>query len=274
LIGVLVFAVGPMVFVVALSLMRWDGFGAMEFVGLSNYVDQFRSPDLWISLRNTAYYTVLTVPGALVVGLLVATGVNKVRGKTFYRLLYFMPAVTSPVAVAVVWITVLNGDYGLLNGTLQSLFGIQGPSWLTDARFVIPAIALLGIWLQLGYNMVLFLAGLQSIPASYSEAARIDGANSVQVFWYVTLPLLSPTILFVTVITMIVSLQVFDQAFVMTNGGPDKASYTMVFHLYQLAFVDFRFGASSAAALVLFAVILVLTLLQLWFQRRWVHYDD
>lgn len=273
LFGLLAFALIPMVSVFALSLVDWDGFSAMTFVGLSNYVDQFQNKEFLIALRNTLVYTAITVPGGVILALLVAMGVNRVRGKTFYRLFFFMPYVTSMVAVAVIWAFILNREFGLINVYLQSWFGIEGPGWLTNPTLVIPSISMLSIWQGLGFNMVILLAGLQTIPNEYREAAAVDGAGRFRQFWSITLPLLSPTLFFVIVVSVIASFQVFDQAYVLTQGGPGLASYTLVYHLYNQAFVDFTFGSSSAAAVILFAIILLLTLFQFRMQRRWVHYD-
>ncbi|MDP9317069.1 MAG: sugar ABC transporter permease [Chloroflexota bacterium] len=274
LLGLIVFSLLPLLAAFYLSLTNWDGFGDRSFVGVQNFVEQFRSPDLGIALWNTLLYTLVAVPGGLMLSLLVALGLNNIAGKTFYRLLYFMPVVTGSVAVSVVWLYLLNDDFGIINTYVQSWFGIDLPSWLTDSRFVVPALAVIGIWWGLGYNMVIFLAGLQNVPTSLVEAAQIDGANKWQIFRNVTLPLLSPTIFFLTVTSLIGSFQVFDQANVMTGGGPGKASYTMVFHIYTLAFKDFTFGKSSSAAVILFLVILLVTIFQLYAQKRWVHYED
>jgi multiple sugar transport system permease protein len=274
LIGLLVFSLIPLLGAIAISLMDWDGLGQPTFIGLQNFVGQFSSDLFRKSMLNTAYYTLLAVPIGVALSLLVAVGVNKVRGKTFYRLFYFMPVVTSTVAVATVWLYLLNGEFGPLNGYLRSIFGINPPNWLVDEHWVIPVAAAVSIWQGLGFNMVIFLAGLQGIGPSYREAASIDGANALQQFRHVTLPLLSPTIFFVTIISIIGSLQVFDVVLVMFDGGPGNASRTVVYHLYDLAFRQFNFGASSAAAVILFATILAVTLFQLWAQRRWVHYDD
>jgi len=178
------------------------------------------------------------------------------------------------VAVAVVWLYLLNGDFGIINTYAQSWFGITLPNWLISEFWVMPSIALIGIWWGLGYNMVIFLAGLQGIPASLQEAAQIDGANKWHVFRNVTVPLLSPTTFFLSVTSIIGSFQVFDMAYVMTGGGPGNASRTMVLHIYDLAFIDFTFGKSAAAAVILFLIILVVTVFQLFAQKRWVHYED
>jgi multiple sugar transport system permease protein len=167
----------------------------------------------------------------------------------------------------------MNGDYGLINQLLRLWFHFNGPNWLTDSHFVIPAIAIVSIWQGLGFNTVLFLAGLQNIPAVYSEAARIDGANRFQLFWRVTLPLLSPTVFMATILSVIGSFQVFDLTYVLTDGGPGKDSYTIVYLLYKQGFQLFQFGNASASAVVLFIILLVLTLFQYRLQNRWVHYE-
>lgn len=273
LLGLLVFSLGPLLFAFYISMTSWDGFGDKTFIGLGNFVEQFQSPEFRIALTNTIWYTALAVPGGMVLALLVALGLNRVAGKTFYRLFYFMPVVTSSVAVAVIWLYLLNGDFGVINNYLRSL-GLTPPNWLVDDRFVIPAIAMVGIWWGLGFNMVIFLAGLQNVPQSFVEAAQIDGANTWQIFWYITMPVLSPTTFFVLILSVISSFQVFDQAYIMTGGGPGRASYTMVLHIYQTAFVNFTFGKSSAAAVILFLIILAITGIQFQVQKRWVHYED
>ncbi|MGN8646594.1 carbohydrate ABC transporter permease [Gracilibacillus sp. HCP3S3_G5_1] len=273
LLGLIFFAIIPLCSALGLSFMNWDGFGERSFVGLENFIYQFTSSDFWIATYNTIIYTILTVPIGLMISLLLAIALNKIKGKEIYRLFYFMPVVTSSVSIGVIWMWILNGDLGILNQML-AMIGINGPDWLTNTNLVMISIAILSIWWQLGYNMVIFLAGLQGISKSYYEAAEIDGASKFQQFRNITLPMLSPTTFFVTIMAIIGSFQVFDQAFVMTNGGPGKASYTMVFHIYNNAFVDFRFGESSAAAMILFVVILIFTLVQFKLQKRWVHYED
>ncbi len=273
-IGLLAFSALPLAAALYLSLTNWDGFGNQTFVGLNNFVEQLRSPDLHIALWNTFLYTLISVPGGLILALLVAMGLSNIPFKTVYRVLYFMPVVTSSVAVSVVWLYLLNNDFGIINTNVKAWTGVELPNWLVDSHWVMPSIAFMGIWQGLGYSMVIFLAGLANIPVSVREAAMIDGANKFQIFRNVTLPLLSPTTFFLTITALIASFQVFDQAFVMTGGGPGKASYTMVFHVYQLAFVDFTFGKSAAAAMILFAIILAITIFQLYAQKRWAHYED
>lgn len=274
LLGMIVFSLLPVVSGFVLSVMQWDGLGDRAFIGLENFQELFDDRNFRAALRNTTIYTLITVPGTVVLSLAIAMGVNRVRGKTFYRTVFFLPTITSSVAISMVWLWILNGDFGLLNLGLREWFGADPPNWLVDRTWVIPMVALVAIWAGLGFNMVVFLAGLQGIPATYLEAAQLDGAGKWRQFWNITLPLLSPTVFFVTIITIIGSFQVFDMIYVMTRGGPGNASNTMVFHIYELAFVDFTFGLSSAAAVILFGLIMAVTLFQFWGQRRWVHYDD
>ena len=273
LLGLLLFSLIPLLSVFYLSMASWDGLGPITFVGLSNFIDQLGSSDLHIALLNTLYYTVIAVPGGLIFALLIALGLNNVKGKTVYRVLYFMPFITGSVAVGVIWSLLLNSDFGLINSLLKSIFHSQGVGWLTDARFVIPSIAVVGIWQGLGFNMIIFLAGLQGIPASYSEAARMDGANKLQQFWNVTLPMLTPTIFFTAIMSILGSFQVFDLTFILTGGGPGKDSYTMVYHIYHLGFENATFGTASAAAVILFVILLAITGIQFRMQRLWVNYD-
>lgn len=273
LVGLLLFSLIPLVSVFYLSLTNWSGLGSITFAGLQNFVDQFQSSDLHIALLNTLLFTVITVPGGLIFALLVALALNNVQGKTIYRVLYFMPFITGSVAVGVIWSLMLNSDFGLINSLLKAWFHAQGVGWLTDSHLVILSIALVAIWQGLGFNMIIFLAGLQGIPISYSEAARIDGANKFQLFWRVTLPMLTPTIFFTAVISVLNSFQVFDLAFILTGGGPGRASYTIVYHIYHLGFENSQFGEASAAAVILFVILLVVTAIQFRLQRQWVNYD-
>ena len=273
LLGLLFFSLVPLIYAFYLIFTDWSGFGSSSFIGISNYINQINNPDFWKAMVNTIYYMFLVVPIGIALALILAVALNKVKGKAIYRVFFFMPVVTSSVSVGIIFMWILNGDFGILN-ELLSYIGITGPHWLTDTKWVIPSIALLSIWWGLGYNMVIFLAGLQGISRSYYEAAEMDGANAIQKFRHITLPLLTPTTFFVTIMTIISSFQVFDQAFVMTNGGPAKASYTIVFHIYDQAFVDFTMGKSAAASMILFDIILIFTLIQFKFQKRWVFYGE
>jgi multiple sugar transport system permease protein len=272
-LGLVAFSLYPVVYAFILSMMEWDGLGTREFVGLANFQDQFSDPKFQGALIHTLIYTAIAVPGSVIISLLLALAVNRVRGKTIYRTIFFLPTITSSVAVSMVWLWLLNGDFGIINVYLRETFALDPPNWLVSSTWVIPAIAMVAVWAGLGFNMVIFLAGLQGIPQTYLEAAQIDGASKFRQFWNITLPLLSPTTFFVTIMSIIASFQVFDMVYVMTGGGPGDASTTMVFHIYELAFVKFTFGLSSAAAVVLFVIILGVTLIQFWGQKRWVHYD-
>lgn len=272
-LGLVMFSLIPVVYAFILSVMDWDGLGTREFIGLENFREQFADSDFREALVHTVIYTVIAVPGSVVLSLMAALALNHVRGRTIYRTIFFLPTITSSVAISMVWLWMLNGDFGLINLFLREQFGLDPPNWLVNTTWVIPAVALVEIWAGLGFNMVIFLAGLQGIPATYLEAAQIDGASKWRQFWNITLPLLSPTTFFVAIISIIASFQVFDMIYVMTGGGPGNASTTMVFHIYELAFVNFTFGLSAAAAVVLFAIIMLVTLFQFWGQRRWVHYD-
>lgn len=273
LLGLLVFSLVPVIYAFILSVMQWDGLGDREFIGLENFRDQFTDKVFRDALVHTFIYTLIAVPGTVILSLLLALAVNKVWGRVVYRTIIFLPTITSSVAVSMVWLWMLNGDFGIINTYLRDQFALDPPNWLVSSTWVVPAIAMVAIWAGLGFNMVIFLAGLQGIPATYMEAAQIDGASKWRQFRDITLPLLSPTTFFVTIMSIIASFQVFDMVYVMTAGGPGTASTTMVFHIYELAFVKFRFGLSSAVAVILFALIMMVTLFQFWGQRRWVHYD-
>lgn len=274
-LGLLAFLVLPLGFAIALAFMKWDGLGEMSWVGFDNFAAQLSDPDFGTAVWNTVKLAVLTVPVGLALALLVAIALNNVRGKTFYRVVYFLPVVTSSVAVAVMWQVILaSGDYGVLNSTVHDWFGITLPNWLDDPGWVIVAIAVVTVWSSLGLNVVIFLAGLQTIPPSLTEAARIDGAGPVRIFRSVTLPMISPTIFFSTVVAVISSFQAFDQIYVLVNPDHNDGARTIVYQVYDLGFKDFEFGMSSAAALILLALTLLVTLVQFGVQKRFVHYDS
>ncbi len=274
LIGLILFALIPLIMSFGISFFEWDGIAPrLNFVGLQNYIKQFANEDFIKSLKNTTIYSLLFIPFDMVLALLLALAVQKIKGKTLYRLMYFMPVVTGSVSVGVIWTWIFNKDFGLINSALSTL-GIQGPGWLTDPKLVMFSIVLVSLWWNVGYNMVLLLAGLQNIPETYFEAANLDGANRIQRFWNITIPMLSPTLFFVLITTIIGSFQVFDQAYIMTHGGPVKASYTLVFHIYQNAFVNFRMGEACASSMILFVIILMITILQMHGSKRWVNYEQ
>jgi multiple sugar transport system permease protein len=271
LLGLVAFALFPTVAIILLSFSQWDLVHAPTWVGLANFRSQLGDPVFRQALLNTLYYTAVSIPLTMAVALVAALALNrKMALRTWYRAAFFMPVVTSTVAVAIVWTWLFNPDYGLIN-VLLSYLNINGPQWLSSLTWAMPAIIIVSVWQNFGYSMVIFLAGLQSIPSHLYEAAQIDGANRRQQFVHVTLPLLSPTTFFLIVTSVITSFQVFNQIYIMTKGGPADATRVLVYQIYILAFQLFRFGEASAVTVILFAMILCATLIQFRF-ARWVHY--
>lgn len=273
LVGLFVFMLGPLVFAFVLSMSNWDGFGTRSFAGFSNFATILSDPQFRRSALNTVWYTVLSVPGTMISAFIVAYMLQKVRIKSFYRAFYFAPVVTSTVAVAAIWLWLFNPEISPLNNTLRTL-GLPAPDWLQDARFVIPAFAIVGIWQGLGYQIVMMMAGLENVPKSLIEAADIDGASELQKMRRITIPLLSPTILFLSITSIIGSFQIFDYIYVFMGPNAPAASRTIVYEIFQRAFVEFNFGLGSAVAIILFLGLLALTALQLMAQKRWVHYTE
>lgn len=274
LIGLVLFSLVPVANAFSYSFVDWDGFATEKvFVGFANYAALFKSSDFYNGLSNTLIYMLVHVPAVIILSLLIAVALKNIWGKLFYRLLYFMPVVTGSVAVGVIWTWLLNADFGFINQMIDRVFGVAGPMWLVSPKLVLVSLAIVATWWRLGYYMVIFLAGLQNVPATYYEAAKIDGAGNVRQFLHITLPLISPTTFFITIIAIIHSFQVFDLALIMTNGGPGKASRTFVYEIYQSAFVAFRMGKASASAIILLVIILVATGVQMKLSSRWVNYD-
>ena len=272
-VGFLVFLVIPILASLGLSLFEWELLLPPRFVGLPNFVTLAQDPLFRAVLFNTVYYAFGLVPLNIVLSLGLAVWLNtRLRGLTFYRLAFFLPVVTVTVAVALIWKWMYQPEVGLINVMLGWLH-IPSPNWLGDPHWAMPALILMSLWKGFGYNMVLFLAGLQGIPGQIYEAALIDGAGPWQRFWRITLPLLSPTMFFAVVMTVISSFQVFDQAYVMTGGGPANATNTIVLYIFQNGFQFFRMGYASAVAWVLFAVIFAITLVQMRLQGKWVQYE-
>ena len=256
-----------------LSFTEWDVLTAPKWVGLENYQRFFENPLYLKTLWNTLRFALLLVPLGMVTSLSMALALNQnIRLRGLYRVLFFLPVLTMPVAIAVVWKWIYTPDFGLLNQFL-ALFGGPRVKWLGDPNLAMPALVIMSIWMGSGYGMVIYLAGLQNISRSYYEAAQVDGASSWQQFINITLPLLTPTIFFSLVTSTISAFQVFDIVYVMTKGGPMDSTRTLVYTIYDDGFHFFRMGVASATAWVLFAIILAITVVQLWGQRRWVHYD-
>ena len=265
LVGVLLFLAFPVVFAFYMSFTEWDILTDSKFVGLRNYKEMFTDdPLFWTSLRNSAYYVLLTVPTMLVVALGLAMAMNQaVRGIAFFRAAIYVPVLMSMVAVAFVWQWIFNYDFGLLNAFLD-LLHLPSVRWLTDSNWAMISIAIMAVWKSSGYFAVILFAALQGVPEVLHEAARIDGASAWNRFWNITIPLIAPALLFVTVISVIGSFQVFDQVYLVTgNGGPGTATYVYNLHLFNEGFTFFRMGYAAALAYVLFAILFVITYIQL-----------
>jgi multiple sugar transport system permease protein len=264
--GILYFAVFiayPIVWGFCLSFTSARGIGSVgKFVGLANYLSFLTNSQLfWLSLRNTFYYAIIAVPGVVFLALLFGILFEfNVFAKGALRVIYFIPAITSIVAIGVIWSWLYEPTFGVFNHILTS-FHLPRMGFLNDKRQVIPAIAIMGIWQWIGYNMIIVQAGLAGIPNEYYETASLDGATKWQCTWRVTLPLLMPIIRYLLVTSMITNLQVFDQIYIMTQGGPGDSSSTIAFLLYQTAFTYQWFGSGSALAFILFIIILVFTIL-------------
>lgn len=272
LAGFLIFTLWPVIMTFVLSLCSYDILSPMKFIGMQNYQNLFQDEVFLKVFKNTWVYTLTTVPIGVTLSLFLAIALDKSdRGIRFFRGAYFIPVISSMVSIGVVWQWLYNPEFGLINDLLARI-GIDGPMWLTSEKTAMISLIIVSIWKNLGYNMLIFLAGLQSIERNYYEAAEIDGASWWQQFRSITVPLLTPTTFFVLVMAFIGSFQVFDLVMMMTQGGPGRATSVVVHYLYQNAFKFFKMGYASAMAYVLFAVILVVTGIQMLFQKKWVNY--
>lgn len=273
-LGMLLFTLLPFAAAFLLAFTDWNGFGMPTFIGFENFANQLSSPLLGRAILNTMVIAVITVPIGLFLAILAAVVLNKIKGRAFYLVLFFAPVVTSSVAIALIWQQLLRAD-GVLSGSLTRLFGIAPIDWLGDPVLALLAVCLVTIWASLGLNVVIFMAGLQSVPPSVMEAAAIDGAGPVARFFKIILPLLSPIVFYQSVVAFISSLQTFDLVFVLVNNaGPDNGTRTIVYHIYDLGFAKSQFGLSSAASIVLLALTLVITAIQFGAQKKFVHYES
>jgi len=272
LFGFVVFQLGAVVASLVLSFLKADFLSDWQFVGLRNYQTLVADPLFWKALGNTAYYALGRMPLVLVIGLSIAMLLNvERRGISVFRTLFYLPSVTSGVAAALLWIWVLQPDVGLINSALK-LIGIAGPRWLMSEQTAMPSLILISLW-GVGSTMVIFLASLKGIPTTLYEAAALDGAGSFSRFWYVTLPMLTPSLLYNFVVGIIASFQVFLNSYVITGGGPNNATLTLVLYLYQKGFQEFAMGYASAIGWVLFVIILLFTLLVFRSSSLWVYYE-
>jgi multiple sugar transport system permease protein len=274
LLGFIIWQGWPFLQSLYLAFTDFRLLNAPKFTGLENFRTLLQDEVFWKSLRVTALYVIGTVPIGSALSLFVAMILaQKLRAIAFWRTVYFMPSVIGGVAVAVMWGFIFNPEFGLVN-TILGYAGIQGPGWLTSERWALPVLIIMGWWTLIGPQMVIYLAGIKGIPNVYYEAAEIDGATAWHKFWNVTLPLLSPTIFFNTIVGMIGAFQVFDPAYVLTEGGPNNATRTYSYNLFQEAFEFLHMGYASLLAWLLFIVILVITIFVMRVSNRYVYYEN
>jgi len=272
LLGLLIFWLLAILAAFGLSFVDWTLLSPPKWAGLTNFQHLLTDKYFWNALKNTFYYVAGVMPG-IGISLFLAVLLNqKLKFTTIYRTFYYLPTITMWTAVALVWKWLYSPLYGLINWALNAV-GLPTVAWLSDPHWAMPAQIFASWWKGAGYNMVIFLAGLQGIPQIYYEAASIDGASRWQQFRRITLPLLTPTIYFVVVMTFIGSFRVFTQIYIMTEGGPGQATTTMAYYLYSNAFKYFNIGYANVLAIVFFVVVFAFTMVQTWVQKRWVHYS-
>lgn len=270
ILGTLIFIIIPVICSFGLSFAKWDLLNPIQFVGFENYINLFKSHLFYKILLNTVVFALSTSILGVIIPLILASILNsKIRGSEFYKTAYFLPFITPMVVVGIVWAWIFDPNIGLLNQVLHLHI-----NWLYDSSFALPALIIVSVWKLIGYNMIIFLSSLSAISQSMFEAAKIDGANSFQTFKNVTIPLMSPTIFFVVIITAISSFQVFDLIYLMTQGGPFDSTNVLVYAIYKNAFEYFNVGKASAIAYVLFVIILVLTLIQWHFRKKLVYNEN
>lgn len=272
-IGFMIFTLIPIVCSMGLSVMEWDSSNPMVFVGFDNFKRLVTDETFKISLGNTLYYSVFTVPLTMAAALGLAMILNqKMKGINIFRTIFFFPHVASLVAVAVVWNLLFHPTLGPINQILRAIGISNPPGWTASVEWAMPAVIIVSIWKSMGYYMVLYLSGLQGIPRELYEAAKVDGASAFQRFKSITLPMLTPTTFFVSIMLTISCFKVFDLISVMTNGGPGRATNVLVYDIYNTAFINYEFGYASAISMVLFAIVLIITIIQFRTEKKWVSY--
>ncbi len=271
--GLALFTLIPILASLGLTFHEWDLLTPPRFVGLGNFQRLIHDRNFWSALAHTLYFIVGYIPLVMVIALGVAVVLNqRIRGVILFRTALFIPVVSAWVAVALLWKWIFNPKFGIVN-YLLGLIGIQGPAWLFDPQWAMPAIIITSVWKDIGFVMVMFLAGLQGIPIEYYEAAAIDGASGWRRFRHITLPLLSPTTFFALIISLINSFQVFDQVWIMTGGGPAGATSVLVEQIVKNAFSYSRMGYAATLSWVLFLLVFIATAFQMHLQKQWVTYD-
>ena len=272
ILGFVLWTAGPMLASLAIAFTEWDLVGSAEFIGTANITTMFNDKLVWQALKVTSIYAFASVPLHLIFGMGLAMLLNaNINGLRWYRTAFYLPSVLSGVAVALLWRWLFSGEFGLLNALLGYV-GIDGPSWLGDPAWALRSLILMSLW-GVGAGAIIYLAGLQGIPTDLYEAAEVDGAQFWSRFWNITIPMMTPVLFFQLVTGLIAALQIFTQAFIMTNGGPNNATLFLLLYLYQNAFQYFKMGYASAIAWVLFIYILILTLFMHFTSKRWVYYE-
>lgn len=273
--GLLVFYIYPIFKVIIDSFYEVGSFNKRSFVGLDNYLTMFNDPKMWSSLINTFSYVIVIVPGTIIISLILAALLNtKIKGRGFFRVVYFIPAITMGAAVAMIWKWMYNSDHGIINAILNAL-GFDSVNFLTNPNTALLSICLVSIWINVGYNMIILLAGIQGISKTYYEAAAIDGASPVKQFFGITLPLVTPTLFFVLITNLIGTFQTFDTIYMMIkeSGIAMEATQSMVMYFFRNAFSYSKKGYASALAVFLFLIIMLVTLIQMKLQKKWVNYE-
>lgn len=276
LLGLVIFTYLPVIASFGLSFSYWNLLGVPKFVGLDNYAAVLNDPLFWKSFTTTWIFVIVSGVLELAISLWLAVWLNRaIRGQTFFRTAYFLPFITPMVSVSLVWGWLYDPSFGLINWGLQQAHLIGKPiPWLYDPKTALWAVMILRIWKDIGYNIVIFLAGLQTVSPSLYESANLDGATGWQTFWRVTLPMITPTLFFVGIMTLINGFQAFDSVYLLTQGGPEHSTELLVYWMFKNAFEFYKIGPASAIAYILFVVILLLTLGQWQLRKRWVLYED
>lgn len=281
LLGLLIFSLLPLLVSALISFTDWNGLDQLlapgflqdHFIGLENYKNILSGAELWKVLGNTGTYIIMYIPLMLAASLLEAYLLSSTRrGVSAFRVVYYLPVLTSWVAASLIWTSVLSPQYGAMNNLL-ALFGIQGPGWLLDEKWAMAAIVLVSVWKDAGFFGLILLSGMVGINKSYYEAASLDGAGAWKKFWRITVPLMSPAIFYVLIVALINAFQLFPQVMIMTDGGPNGATQVMVERIYRYGFRYFRMGYAAAFSWILFVIIMACTAIQMKAQKRWVNYD-
>jgi len=272
LIGLVIFMVIPAIASIVISFTNWNMMNTPSFIGLANYKELISDALFWKTLKNTAVYVFWKVPVNVFISLVFAVLLNReMYGRGIFRAIFFLPMVASSVSVALLWLPLFETSNGILNVMLNAV-GLKGLSWIYSQETAMMSVVMVALWKEIGYYMVMFLAGLQGIPATYYEAAEIDGASPIHTFFQITVPLISPVTFFVFIISIIGSFQIFDLTTVLTAGGPANSTYTTIMYVYKAGFNFFRMGYASAISTILFVIILILTTIQNKLSEAWVNY--